>query len=907
MRRFFSLILALDILFACSFANLDTEDGSLSSAKGIIDSNLSKLGILEHSTKKVSEKDAMGKEADVNKEKREYFFGEHVEKELEQNRLAHAQRGMADISIGNLWNKVVGGKLVENVERKYAYRPKTTRYQCIKYLEPEITSIDISEGCGGPSYRNDFDGACHGHHEKSQGVTQEEWDEYLKEIANFKAQYGHQTSHMHFHRLAYPSAEIIEMEGSSLPSVYKVIGYSTVAYGRSNWSCTFKMRYKKVEMYDKVFMTGDAKTGEIHSAVIKDKIVSAKGFGASILDKWVVEGKAIRMYDEAKLILDQKRKKEKMNVERHVWEIHHLYDCFPDIENEVKKEAAFGWEIDREKEITSEIVHTEVDEEGTTLHLYREKVPLIRKTLNSPPREYDNSGVNLNIETRKSENENKGWMQSLVMFLMGFAALDAMQVDDTLRQTITSMDPKDIRIFGGKESICGQKEIKMMGIDWLDCCGENPVGLKQKLVNFFGFGKLCTPGSQQTVIAKRKGNTLKAFDRTLKGSFWGGRATEHRQYFVDYGNWLNRWIVDFARYDLANQGVIERREPYKEIDIYKIDKKTGEKKKISTIKKVDAEGLTISQMERVDFDFEGDREKEKMVDELKERIMDPINGDENRKIKDEIHKASKGTVTKNLAKSAAKRKKNTDNLIAKAKDQGLCTTKKEEQRMVNVIEDAVIQEMEQKFDLLGGANNVAFTASHHDLEKSAIKLYADLQGEDPKKAVQKKAAEYSSKGLQSRKQGQEREAEEFYKKSINLDSKKPSTYYALGALYVETGKEKDAEECYKKTIGIDPKDANAQYNIGVLRHKTGQEKDAEEYYKKAIEINPRHAFAYSNLGAVYSKQGKDKEAEKCLKKALELDPGGERTHRQLSFLYSKQGKEKEAQMALRKAKELEKK
>ena len=37
--------------------------------------------------------------------------------------------------------------------------------------------------------------------------------------------------------------------------------------------------------------------------------------------------------------------------------------------------------------------------------------------------------------------------------------------------------------------------------------------------------------------------------------------------------------------------------------IYKIDKKTGEKKKISTIKKVDAEGLTISQMERVDFDF----------------------------------------------------------------------------------------------------------------------------------------------------------------------------------------------------------------------------------------------------------------------------------------------------------------
>ena len=62
-------------------------------------------------------------------------------------------------------------------------------------------------------------------------------------------------------------------------------------------------------------------------------------------------------------------------------------------------------------------------------------------------------------------------------------------------------------------------------------------------------------------------------------------------------------------------------------------------------------------MERVDFDFEGDREKEKMVDELKERIMDPINGDENRKIKDEIHKASKGTVTKALAKSAAKRKK----------------------------------------------------------------------------------------------------------------------------------------------------------------------------------------------------------------------------------------------------------
>ena len=86
-------------------------------------------------------------------------------------------------------------------EVRYFARPKRVKYMCKKFLKPKVTSIDISEGCGGPSYRNDFDNVayhtaeipgqcdCHGNpvYPKDQGVTEEEWDCYLKEIDAFKS------------------------------------------------------------------------------------------------------------------------------------------------------------------------------------------------------------------------------------------------------------------------------------------------------------------------------------------------------------------------------------------------------------------------------------------------------------------------------------------------------------------------------------------------------------------------------------------------------------------------------------------------------------------------------------------------------------------------------------------------
>ncbi|MDD4498170.1 MAG: tetratricopeptide repeat protein, partial [Methanosarcinaceae archaeon] len=129
-----------------------------------------------------------------------------------------------------------------------------------------------------------------------------------------------------------------------------------------------------------------------------------------------------------------------------------------------------------------------------------------------------------------------------------------------------------------------------------------------------------------------------------------------------------------------------------------------------------------------------------------------------------------------------------------------------------------------------------------------------------------KAVAHYGAGIASYLLGLITEAEEQYKKALEIDPKHLNTHSNYGNLLKQMGRQKEAEEQYKKALEIDPKHLNTHYNYGNLLMEMGRQKEAEEQYKKALEIDPNDADTHYNYGNLLMEMGRQKEAEEQYKK-----------------------------------------
>jgi len=93
-----------------------------------------------------------------------------------------------------------------------------------------------------------------------------------------------------------------------------------------------------------------------------------------------------------------------------------------------------------------------------------------------------------------------------------------------------------------------------------------------------------------------------------------------------------------------------------------------------------------------------------------------------------------------------------------------------------------------------------------------------------------------------------------------------------GLLLFELRRYEEAEEHYKRAIELNPDLAEAHYNYGNMLFEQKRYKEAEEHYKRAIELNPDLAEAHNNYGNMLSELGRYDEAEEHYKRAIELNP-----------------------------------
>ncbi len=137
------------------------------------------------------------------------------------------------------------------------------------------------------------------------------------------------------------------------------------------------------------------------------------------------------------------------------------------------------------------------------------------------------------------------------------------------------------------------------------------------------------------------------------------------------------------------------------------------------------------------------------------------------------------------------------------------------------------------------------------------------------------------------------EAENIYRKILEID---PDNFYALhylGVLYFQFGNHDKAIEYINKALLIRT-DAHAYYNLGLAYQGKKLLNDAISSYQNALKLMPEMADAYVNLGIIYKEKMQLEKAIKCLKEALRINPNHTEAYNNLGIIFKIKGKHEKA-------------
>jgi tetratricopeptide (TPR) repeat protein len=97
-------------------------------------------------------------------------------------------------------------------------------------------------------------------------------------------------------------------------------------------------------------------------------------------------------------------------------------------------------------------------------------------------------------------------------------------------------------------------------------------------------------------------------------------------------------------------------------------------------------------------------------------------------------------------------------------------------------------------------------------------------------------------------------------------------YSGIGDAYMRQNKFKEAEQYFKKSIDIDPADHALAYNVAEIMMQTGNADEAIRYYEMAIRIKPDWPKSYLKLGYAWLNKGNNLRAVESFTKFVETSP-----------------------------------
>ena len=107
---------------------------------------------------------------------------------------------------------------------------------------------------------------------------------------------------------------------------------------------------------------------------------------------------------------------------------------------------------------------------------------------------------------------------------------------------------------------------------------------------------------------------------------------------------------------------------------------------------------------------------------------------------------------------------------------------------------------------------------------------------------------------------------------------------AIGLCFLKQNKLAEAQDYFKKSIEMAPQDEMLPYNVAEICFQNGQIDDAIKYYEMASQIKPDWPDPYLRVAYAYLNKGDTEKAAVSLEKFIKLEPETERTAQAKSIL-----------------------
>ena len=163
------------------------------------------------------------------------------------------------------------------------------------------------------------------------------------------------------------------------------------------------------------------------------------------------------------------------------------------------------------------------------------------------------------------------------------------------------------------------------------------------------------------------------------------------------------------------------------------------------------------------------------------------------------------------------------------------------------------------------------------------------------------AAQAFAAAVNLHRAGRVPEAEQFYRKILQIERDHFGAMHYLGLACTQQGKHDEAVALLRKAVASNPASFEALTNLGVALAATRQFEAAVAEYRKAIALQPDYVESRNNLGSALIGLGRHADAIAELKQALAIKPDLAALHNNLGSALAALGRHADALPAYREA------
>ncbi len=150
-----------------------------------------------------------------------------------------------------------------------------------------------------------------------------------------------------------------------------------------------------------------------------------------------------------------------------------------------------------------------------------------------------------------------------------------------------------------------------------------------------------------------------------------------------------------------------------------------------------------------------------------------------------------------------------------------------------------------------------------------------------------------------------RDSEKLFTHCLAVTGEQPLPHFNLGLHLANAGRTTEAEQHYRRAIELQPRYPKAHNNLGVLLKQRGELLSAAEHFRIAIEQQNGYFEALMNLGQSRDALGEPTLAIDCFRQAVDAEPSNHRGHTALGRALLNQGNLTAAATRLGRALELQ--